>query len=307
MKAATAAEYQVTLPPGHPFPMGKYLAVRELLLGEGTLSPADLLPVHPLTDEQLAAAHDPAYIARVVSGQLAAEEVRRLGLPWSPELVRRSRFGAGGTLAAARAALAEGVAANLAGGTHHAHRDFGAGFCLFNDLAVCVRLLLGRSSPAPRSNPVRRILVLDLDVHQGDGTAAILGGNDEVMLVSVHGEHNFPASKIPSTIDIGLADGVGDREYLNTLEGLLEQLAGARFDFCIYVAGVDPLLGDRYGRLALTLAGLAERDRLVFATCKDRAIPIVSVMGGGYSKDLARTVIAHANTVRVAARVFACT
>ncbi|HSM60127.1 MAG TPA: histone deacetylase, partial [Longimicrobiales bacterium] len=235
-----------------------------------------------------------AYLARVVAGRLAADEVRRNGFPWSPQLVERSRRSVGGTIAAARAALEEGVAANLAGGTHHAFPDRGEGFCVFNDVAVAVRAVHA-------SGAARRTAVLDLDVHQGNGTAAIFARDPSVFTLSVHGRNNFPFRKEASDLDVELDDACEDDAYLAAVErGVRTALAhGAELAF--YVAGADPHEGDRLGRLAVTKEGLAERDRLVLDLCERTGTPVAVVMSGGYGRDVTDTVDIHFATVRAAA------
>jgi len=246
------------------------------------------------TDAQLARVHDATYVARVSTGALSRAEVRRIGFPWSPELVERSRRSVGGTVAAAAAALQEGVAANLAGGTHHAFADRGEGFCVFNDVAVAVRDMqaAGRAS---------RVAVIDLDVHQGNGTAAIFAGDPHVFTLSVHGRNNFPFHKEASDLDIELEDGCADDTYLSAVERGLDAALADGADLVFYVAGADPHEGDRLGRLAVTAAGLAERDRLVLNRCARDGIPVTVVMSGGYGREVSQTVDIHLATIRAAA------
>jgi len=295
VRAFASDRYTVPLPPGHPFPMGKYAAVRDALVADGTLAPQAIADPGMLSREELLAAHDEAWVDAVLTHTVGAEMSKRIGLPVDEALSRRARAAAAGTLAAARAALADGVACNLAGGTHHAGLARGAGFCVFNDLAVTARLLLSERL-------VARVAIVDLDVHQGDGTAEILGGDRRVFTFSMHGARNYPRVKIAGTLDIDLEDGTGDARFLEELERHLPAiLEGFAPDLVLYQSGVDPLRGDRFGRLALTLDGLARRDRTVLEACIARRIPIATVMGGGYARDPAHTVIAHANTVREAA------
>ncbi len=292
--AWTSDHLAVALPEGHPFPMGKYALLRAKLTGEGVLDPREIARSQPAPLEWLHAAHEPAFVARMLAGDLAAAEVRRLGLPWSPELVKRARAAVYGTVMAARAALAHGVAGNLAGGTHHAFRDRGEAYCLFNDLAVAIALLR-------REGLARRPFVADLDVHQGNGTAAIFAGDPDVFTYSLHARHNYPLHKEPSTLDVELEDGAGDAEILDaigrTLPAALDRHAP---DIVFYQAGVDALREDRLGRLHATHAGLAERDRRVFAWCEARGLPVAITAGGGYARPIEATVEAYANVWRAA-------
>lgn len=284
------------LPPGHRFPAGKYRMLRAMLELEGVLADRGLAPSPSATRADLERAHDPAYVEAVLTGSLDAAIIRRIGLPWSEVLVARSRATVGGSVAAARAALEHGLSGQLAGGTHHAHRDFGSGYCVFNDLAVAALTLLDEGR-------VRRIAILDLDVHQGDGNAAILGGRPDVLVVSVHGENNFPFRKVASSLDVGLADGTGDRDYLTGLEPALAAVEDFRPDLLLYLSGADPLHTDKLGRLKLTCDGLAERDRRVFALCRRRGLPVSIAIGGGYAEPIADSVTVYANTFRTARQV----
>jgi acetoin utilization deacetylase AcuC-like enzyme len=293
MRVFYSDHHTVELPAGHRFPMGKYRALRELLLAEGVLRAADLAPAPLATRADLERVHDPAYVAAILAGTIDAKAQRRIGLPWSPALVARSSASAGGTLAAARAALVDGLAANLAGGTHHAHRDHGAGFCVWNDLAVTAGALLAEGA-------VARVLVFDVDVHQGDGTAAIFAGDDRVQTFSLHGARNFPFEKQASDLDVPLADGAGDDDVLAAVERGLAHFAAPAPDLVLYQGGVDALASDSLGRLRMTHAGLAERDRRVLGHFRARSIPVVLTLGGGYAKPISDTIEAHANTYRVA-------
>ncbi len=248
------------------------------------------------TDGVLALAHHPQYIHRVASGALTAAEQRAIGFPWSPEMVERSRRSAGATIAACRAAFDDGVAVNLAGGTHHAHADRGEGFCVFNDAAIAARLMQAERRAS-------RVAIVDLDVHQGNGTAAILANDESVFTLSLHGENNYPFAKAVSDLDIALPDGTGDDDYLAHLDDALAQMF-ARFDpqLIIYLAGADPHEGDRLGRLRLSAAGLAERDRRVLETAGQRGLPVAIAMAGGYGRDIEQTVAIHWQTVGLAAR-----
>ncbi len=275
--------------------MEKYALLRERVLREGIITADQLHIPEPASITELARAHDPAYIERVLNGQLTSAELRRIGFPWSPQMVERSRRSAGATIAACRVALSEGVGVNLAGGTHHAFSDAGAGYCVFNDAAVAARAMQveGRA---------QRIAIIDCDVHQGDGTAAILAGDETIFTFSIHGANNFPFRKQQSDLDIGLPDATSDTAYLDALEwGIRQVFASARPELIIYLAGADPYYDDRLGRLSLTKAGLAERDRLVFTFCQAAGVPIAIAMAGGYARQIVDTVDIHAHTVAMAA------
>jgi len=287
--------YVLPLPPWHRFPMDKYRLLRERVAAEG-LAGQDGLQLPPAaTDQQILYAHDRAYLQRVVSGGLAAEEQRRIGFPWSPQMVERSRRSSGATVAAARAALEEGVGVNLAGGTHHAFRDRGEGYCVFNDSAIAALALQAEGR-------VRRVVILDCDVHQGNGTAAILAGDPSVFTFSIHAANNFPFQKETSDLDIELPDGTGDGAYLQALEaGVCRALSAAQPDLAIYLAGADPFEGDRLGRLSLSKNGLAQRDRLVFELCHCAGVPVVVTMAGGYARRIEDTAEIHLASVCIAA------
>ena len=289
-------KYLVPLPAGHRFPIGKYRLLREILERDGLVRPAELRESHPIELDSLLLAHTPGYVESIVRGTLDGSDQRRLGFPWSEELVLRSRSSAGGTLAAAFAALQDGVAGNLAGGTHHAFADHGEGYCTFNDHAVAIRTL-------QREGRIRRAAVVDLDVHQGNGTAAIFAGDPDVFTFSMHGAKNFPFRKQRSSLDVELPDGCGDREYLETLEQHLPAaIEGA--DIVFYQGGVDPLAEDTLGRLSLTHDGLRARDRIVFEAVRNRAVPVVLTLGGGYARPIDLSALAHAGTYREAGAVF---
>jgi acetoin utilization deacetylase AcuC-like enzyme len=283
--------FVLPLPPGHRFPMRKYAALRERVAG---VAGAALREPDAATDRELALAHDPAYIAAVASGALDRAALRRIGFPWSPGMVERSRRSTGATIAACAEALATGCGINLAGGTHHAHRDRGAGFCVFNDAAVAARVVQARYG-------IERVLVVDLDVHQGDGTAAIFAGDPGVFTFSVHGRGNFPFRKARSDLDIEFDDGTGDATYLAALASSLPRVI-AQFgpDLAIYLAGADPYAGDRLGRLTLTKPGLAERDALVLDTLQQAGIPVAITMAGGYADMIEDIVDIHFTTVGAA-------
>jgi acetoin utilization deacetylase AcuC-like enzyme len=279
--------------------MPKYRLLRERLVAEGVLGAQELQESDVIDRPSLLLAHTPEYLEAVFSGTLSESEQRRLGFSWSEALVARSRASVFGTVAAARAALRDGVAGNLAGGTHHAHADRGTGFCVFNDIAIAARTL-------QREGLIDRALVVDLDVHQGDGTAAIFAGDESVFTFSMHGAKNFPFRKQRSSLDVELADGCGDSEYIATLEEHLPAvLDRARPDVLFFQAGVDPLEHDLLGRLKLTPAGLRLRDRIVASASRDRGIPLVLTLGGGYAKPIALSVDAHLGTWREARDAFA--
>lgn len=289
---------ELPLPPGHRFPAGKYRALRALIESENLLGPMVELSPCPLADRgDLLLAHDAAYVDAVLEGRVPPAIQRRIGLPWSEIQRDRSRATVGGALTAARAALVDGFSGQLAGGTHHAHRETGSGFCTFNDLAVTSLKLIAEKA-------VEKIAIVDLDVHQGDGTAAILGQNPAVFTLSVHGEKNFPFVKPPSTLDVGLPDGTGDNAYLDRLSDALACVFAAEPEIVFFIAGADPLASDRLGRLSLTLDGLGHRDRMVLEACRRRAIPVAVVIGGGYAEPISDSVAAYAQTFRIAREVF---
>jgi len=299
MRCAYHPDYFVALPPTHPFPMAKYPLLFETLRREGLLVPGDLIEPGEACLADLRLVHDESYLGRLAAGTLDAAAVRKIGVPWSPALWRRSRLAAQGTLEAARAALTDGLAANLAGGTHHAFPAHGEGFCLLNDVAVAIRVL-------QRDGRARRVLVIDLDVHQGNGTAAIFEGDADVFTFSMHGERNYPLNKMRSTLDVGLSDGIGDDEYLDLLTRHLGRiLEGFVPDVVFYLAGVDPARADRYGRLALTDVGLARRDRHVLEACRGRGLPLVITIAGGYAPTPGRTAELHSIVFREAHRLAA--
>lgn len=288
--------YVLPLPEGHRFPMAKYRLLREQVLAEGLNGPDPLAEPPAATDAQILRAHDRSYLERVVNGTLDAAALRRIGFPWSPAMVERSRRSSGATLAACRAALeGDGVSVNLAGGTHHAFRDRGEGYCVFNDAAIAALAMQAEGG-------ARRVVVIDCDVHQGNGTASILRGDPSVFTFSIHGANNFPFEKEASDLDVELPDGAGDEPYLQALEaGVCHALSASQADLAIYLAGADPHEGDRLGRLALTTEGLARRDRLVFGLLRDAEIPVAVAMAGGYGRELRVTVEIHLQTVRIAA------
>ena len=295
-------DYVIPLPEGHAFPMGKYEHLHAILASEGLVGPWNLHEPGECPWAVLELAHDHGYLAKLRDGTLSREESRRIGMEWSPRLVRRARLAVQGTIDAARAALRSGtrLAANLAGGTHHALRDAGEGYCTLNDVAVATRLLQDELG--------LRVLVVDLDVHHGNGTASIFTGDPAVFTFSMHGERNFPLKKPPSSLDVPLADGLGDEEYLAILAtNLPVAVERAKADLAFYLAGVDVAKGDRFGRLALTEAGIAERDRMVLDLVWRQGIPTCLTLSGGYAlgadgkTSSERTAELHAITHRVAA------
>jgi acetoin utilization deacetylase AcuC-like enzyme len=295
MKVFYSDHFVLPLPEGHRFPMVKYSMLRERVVRDGICGPGELRTPSAATDEEILRAHSPEYLDRVVSGRLTDKEVRRIGFPWSEKMVERSRRASGGTLGACLAALEEGFAANLAGGTHHAFSDRGEGYCVFNDSAIAARAVQA-------SGLVERVVIVDTDVHQGNGTAKILYGDPTVFTFSIHGAKNFPFHKEESDLDAPLPDGATDTEFLATLEsGLKTALDAADASLVIYLAGADPFEGDRLGRLSVTKAGLAERDRVVLETCGERGIPVALTMAGGYADEVEDTVDVHFQSIRRAA------
>ena len=299
MKIYYTDHYVLPLPPGHRFPMQKYALLRERVQAAGLAGEHGLLLPPAATDEEILRAHDPRYLARVVGGTLSPEEQKRIGFPWSPQMVERSRRSSGATLAAARAALDDGVGVNLAGGTHHAFRDRGEGYCVFNDAAIAALALQAEGR-------IRRAVIIDCDVHQGNGTASILAGDSAVFTFSIHGANNFPFTKEQSDLDIELPDGTGDAAYLEALEQCVcHALSAAQADLALYLSGADAFEGDRLGRLGLSKAGLSARDRLVFELCQSAGIPVAVAMAGGYGRRIEDTVDVHFETVRLAHEVLA--
>lgn len=286
------------LPEGHSFPISKYALLRQKVLDSG-LVPEDRLRAGPeATDAQLALAHTPDYIEKVDLGRLTERESRRTGFPWSPELAKRSRHSVGSTIAACRSALRIGFSATLGGGTHHAHADYGQGYCVYNDVAVAALAM-------QQEGLANEILICDCDVHQGNGTASILQNHASIYTFSIHGEKNFPFQKSKSMLDVGLKDGTRDEEYLETLDGALDYIT-ARFnpELVIYLAGADPFYEDRLGRLALTKQGLLARDQMVFSRFLPLGIPMAVTMSGGYAKKVEDIVEIHFETLRTGMEVW---
>ncbi len=286
------------LPPTHRFPVEKYGLLRQRITSNGGLSGVRLHTPTPATVSHLRLAHTAEYVERVVNGRLSPDEIRRIGLPWSPELVERVRYSVGATIAICGFALQEGIAVSLGGGTHHACRDEGQGFCLFNDVMVALRVMQAEGR-------IHRALVVDCDVHQGNGTAEIASNDDSIFTFSIHAEKNFPYRKIPSDLDIGLPDKTGDDAYLAALHaGLKQALAAAQADLVVYLAGADVYERDRLGRLALSKAGIGARDRLVLEKCRQANLPVAVTMAGGYGIDIQETVDIQFQTVQIALKAF---
>jgi acetoin utilization deacetylase AcuC-like enzyme len=287
--------FAIPLPQNHSFPIGKYALLRKRIENARLFPPQEICIPRAATYIEICRAHDTEYLRRLYHGQLTAKEIRRIGLPWSPELVERARRSAGATVEACFAALDDGVAVHLGGGTHHAFENQGQGYCIFNDSVIAVRAL-------PIETPVKRVLILDCDVHQGNGTAALLQNDPTAFTFSIHGKNNFPYRKEKSDLDIALDDGADDRVYLDALEkGLQASLKQARPDAVIYLAGADPYSEDRFGRLAVSKEGLGERDRMVLHHCRKAGLPVAVTMAGGYAPNIEDTVDIHFNTVCIAA------
>lgn len=294
MKIYYCDDFVLPLSDDHRFPMRKYSRLRERILAEGVATPDMLHVPSPVTDAQIQRCHTVDYVHRATHGLLDAKEIRRIGFPWSPELIVRSRHSSGGTVGACYAGLHDGVAVNLAGGTHHACPDHGEGFCVFNDAAIAARIMQD-------AGLVGQVLIVDADVHQGNGTAAITADDPSIFTFSIHGEKNYPFRKVASDLDVGLPDDTTDEDYLSHFErGLYEALAYSQPDLVIFIAGADPYVGDRLGKLAVSKAGLAKRDQRVFEMCFARRIPVAVAMGGGYAPNIEDIVDIHLQTVKAA-------
>ena len=290
----TSARYVVSLPPNHRFPIAKYALLRDAVVSSGIVAADHLHEPARASADQLRLVHTERYVTAVVTGALSDAEQRRIGFPWSESLVERSFRAVGGTVEAARAALDFGITMNLAGGTHHAFPDHGEGFCVFNDTAIAIRAL-------QQDRRIRRAAVIDLDVHQGNGTHAIFAGDASVFTFSMHGGRNYPYHKVPGSLDVEMADGTGDDEYLTALSDALPRvLAAVSPDLVIYLAGADAHESDRLGRLRLTFEGLARRDVMVLDACREVGIPVAITIAGGYGRDIEDSVRVHLNTVRIA-------
>jgi acetoin utilization deacetylase AcuC-like enzyme len=297
MQVFYTPHYYAEIGEGHVFPIRKFEMVRERLLAEGTLEPSEIIEPSPASREEALLVHTEDYVTRLCSGQLTAKEIRRIGLPWSESLVRRSFYAVGGTRAATNAALAEGYGSNLAGGTHHSFADRGEGFCVLNDVAIAIRAMRA-------AHRIRRAAIVDCDVHQGNGTATIFTGDDETFTFSIHGANNYPHFKAQSSLDVELPDGTRDDEYLETLARHLPAVFAHDPEIVFYLAGADPYAKDKLGRLALSIDGLRGRDEYVLRECYEREVPIVTVMSGGYGKDINDTIEIHCNTIRMVKSVF---
>lgn len=292
LKAFYSDHFVLPLPSGHRFPMEKYSQLRDLV---SKLPKVELVEVPSATDTQILFAHDPSYLHKVIKGQLIPDEQKEIGSPWSEKMVERSQRSAGATIAAAKTAMKEGVSGNLAGDTHHAYRNIGSGFCVFNDSAIAARTL------QKEVNPKIKVAIIDLDVHQGNGTASILQNDSTIFTLSIHGENNFPFKRETSDLDLGLADECDDQTYLTSLANSLDQLE-SRFqsNFVIYLAGADPHEGNRLGRLKITKEGMKLRDEMVFQYAIDRQIPLAFSMAGGYGKEIQSTIEIHFQTIQTA-------
>lgn len=282
---------------GHVFPIRKFELVRDVLVEEGTLLPEEIVEPEAAVVDDLLLVHTEDYITRLIGGTLTAKEIRKLGLPWSESLVRRSLHALSGTINASRSALRDSVSSNLAGGTHHAYPDRGEGFCVLNDVAVAIRVL-------QHEGLAKRFLIVDCDVHQGNGTAFIFKNSSEVFTFSMHGAKNYPLFKEESTLDIELADKTSDAEFLETLGEALTRVITHDPDLIFYLAGADPYEKDKLGRLGMSIGGLRKRDEMVLAFAKSHAVPIVTTMSGGYATDIADTVEIHCNTIRAVKKVY---
>ena len=289
--------YYAEIGAGHVFPIRKFELVRNKLLAEGTLATHELIEPEPASVEDALLVHTEDYVSRLCNGSLTVKEVRRLGLPWSESLVRRSFYAVGGTLAATQASLAEGYSSNLAGGTHHSFPDRGEGFCVLNDVAIAIRAMRAKKQ-------IRRAAIVDCDVHQGNGTATIFAADKDTFTFSMHGANNYPLFKAQSCLDVELPDGTSDAEYLESLAHHLPTVLAEDPDIVFYLAGADPYAGDKLGRLALSIAGLRARDEFILRECYECEVPVVTVMSGGYGKDINDTIEIHCNTIRAVKEVF---
>ncbi len=290
--------YYADIGENHVFPIKKFELVRDKLLAEGTLQTSEIIEPQPAEIEDVLLVHTADYITRLRSGTLTTREIRRLGLPWSKSLVRRSFLACSGTINAARRALENGVASNLAGGTHHAFPDRGEGFCVLNDVAIAIRVLR-------REKLAERFLIIDCDVHQGNGTAFIFKDDADVFTFSMHGAKNYPLFKEISSLDIELPDKTGDAEFLETLNEALPRIFRHNPNIVFYLGGADPFEKDKLGRLGLTIEGLRRRDEMILSFAKERETPIVTTMSGGYALDINDTVEIHCNTIRAVKKIFA--
>ncbi len=297
MRIFKTDEFTLPLPEGHRFPIGKYALLRQRVEAAGLVPPTELMTAPAAGDADLTRAHTVEYVRRVQNGELTEKELRRIGFPWSPQMVERSRRSSGATVAAAWAALRDGIAVNLAGGTHHAFADRGEGYCVFNDAAIAARAMQAEGR-------VQRVVIVDCDVHQGNGTAKIFENDPNVFTFSIHGAKNFPFHKETSDLDVALPDGADDATYLAALrEALPEVLERAQADLAIYLAGADPYFDDAFGRMKLTKLGLLERDRFVLESCRALGLPVAITMAGGYARHVEDTADIHFQTVKLAAEM----
>lgn len=297
LKVFYTDKYRVPLPDGHRFPMSKYRLTREYLLANNILKESELFEPDIATENEILLVHSEDYYESFRTGSIDEKAIRRLGLPWSYDLFLRSLSSVGGSLSSAKSAIQNGVAGNLSGGTHHAFREYGEGYCVFNDFAIVSTYLLQNSL-------VKKIAIIDLDVHQGNGTSSLLKDNKYVFILDMHGEKNYPYEKIPSTLDVSLPDNTDDEQYLSLLENKLSIVFDFEPDIVLYLAGVDPLKEDALGRLALTKDGLRERDYMVLNESKKRNIPVSIALGGGYAKPIELTVKCYAQTYEVVNEIF---
>ena len=294
MRIYYSDHHPIPLPEGHRFPSSKYARLHQAVVG-AHLSGVQMVPAQPATHDQLSLVHTTDYLQRMLHGQMTEKEMRRIGFPWSTDLIERSLSTVGGTICACRAALNDGVAVNLAGGTHHAYPDHGEGYCVFNDTAVAGRVLQAEGL-------IERLVILDCDVHQGNGSAATFADDPSVFTFSIHGQKNFPFHKETSSLDVALPDGCDDLCFLTALRpALAKAIQSAQADLAIFIAGADPYSDDRLGRMAVSKAGLLERDRLVLSACKSAKLPVAIVMGGGYARQIEDVVDIHFQTIRLAA------
>lgn len=298
MRVFYTPRYYADIGEGHTFPIRKFALVRDRLLAEGTLTANELVEPEPASNPDVLLVHTADYVSRLCGGRLTPAELRRLGLPWSTSLVQRSFYAVGGTIAAARYAIDRGFGSNLAGGTHHAFADHGEGFCVLNDAAIAIRVLR-------RDGLIQRAAIVDCDVHQGNGTATLFAEDPTVFTFSMHGAKNYPLFKVSSSLDVELPDATGDEDYLRRLSDSLPRVFQHEPEIVFYLAGADPYVGDKLGRLALTIDGLRARDECVLRACYDREIPVVTVLSGGYGMDISDTVEIHCNTIRAVRSIFA--
>ena len=291
MKIFYTDPFSIPLPKKHTFPKDKYFLLRKRIVESQIVQPEDMRIPAPVTDEEILRVHDPIYLNRLQNGELTAKEIRRVGLPWSPEIVRRARYSTGATIAACRSALNDGISVNLGGGTHHAFCDHGQGYCWLNDSAIASRAMQAEGL-------VSKVIIIDCDVHQGNGTAAILKNDDTIFTFSIHGKNNFPLHKEKSDLDIALADETDDIAYLKALDkGLVASMQDFKADLAIFLAGADPYKDDRFGRLALTKDGLVKRDQLVLRHCYEAGLPVAVTMAGGYSRQVQDIVDINFQTI----------